>query len=153
MRGFILAALLSAAWMGPAHAQQRDDPLRGQAAFGDWRDDKPGTWRLIRPDDLPKPFATESASNGADEIAAPANAAPLLPEGFSATRLVSGLRSPRVVRVAPNGDLFVADSRANRVRVYRLEGDGTMKEKGVFTQGLRQPYGIAFHPLDKPEWV
>jgi glucose/arabinose dehydrogenase len=153
MRGFFLAALLSAAWMGPAHAQQRDDPLRGQAAFGDWRDDKPGTWRLIRPDDLPKPFATESASNGADEIAAPDNAAPLLPEGFSATRLVSGLRSPRVVRVAPNGDLFVADSRANRVRVYRLEGDRTVKEKGVFTQGLRQPYGIAFHPLDKPEWV
>jgi hypothetical protein len=27
--------------------------LQGAAAFGSWRDDKPGVRRLIRPDDLP----------------------------------------------------------------------------------------------------
>src|ERR1044071_4359837 len=105
-----LAALLTIACIAPVHAQQRDAPLQGEAAFGDWRDDTPGTWRLIRPQDLPKPFVTKSASNGADKAAAPNDAAPLLPEGFSAQKIVSGLRSPRVVRVAPNGDLFVADS-------------------------------------------
>jgi glucose/arabinose dehydrogenase len=153
MRRFFLAVALSAAWIGIAGAQQQDKPLQGQAAFGDWNDDKPGTWRLIRPDDLPKPFITRSAANGADAVAAPGNAAPLLPAGFSATRIVSGLRGPRVVRVAPNGDLFVADSRSNRVLVYRLDGDGNVAEEGVFAEGLRQPYGIAFHPLDRPQWV
>jgi glucose/arabinose dehydrogenase len=153
MRRFFLAALLSAVWIGAAPAQQEDKPLQGHAAFGDWRDDRPGTWRLIRPDDLQKPFVTESASNGADAIAAPDDAAPLLPEGFSATRIASGLRGPRVVRVAPNGDLFVADSRANRVLVYRLDGDGKVAEEGIFADRLRQPYGIAFHPLDRPKWV
>ncbi len=152
MRGFLLTTVLATAWIGTAQAQQ-DDPLRGQAAFGDWHEDKPGTWRLIKPEDLQKPFVTESASNGADKVPAPDNATPLLPEGFSAEMIASGLRSPRVVRTAPNGDLFVADSRANRVRVYRLDADGKVTEKGVFAEGLRQPYGIAFHPLDKPRWI
>jgi glucose/arabinose dehydrogenase len=153
MRGLLCVAFASLACAGIAHAQQQADPLTGKAAFGDWHDDRPGVWRLIRPEDLPKPSVAESASNGADEIAAPDNAGPLLPEGFSARQIASGLRSPRVVRVAPNGDLFVADSRANRVRVYRLDDNGEVAEKGIFAEGLRQPYGIAFYPLDKPQWV
>lgn len=153
MRGLFCAALAALACATLAHAQQQDQPLVGKAAFGDWHDDGPGVWRLIRPGDLPRPSAAESASNGADAIAAPDNAAPLLPDGFSATRIVSGLRGPRVVRVAPNGDLFVADSRAGAVRVYRLDADGKVAAEGVFARGLRQPYGIAFYPLDKPRWV
>ncbi|TIV72889.1 MAG: sorbosone dehydrogenase family protein, partial [Mesorhizobium sp.] len=61
----------------------------------------------------------------------------------------------RVVRVAPNGDLFVADSRANQIRVFRLaEGSAKPAEKSVFAKGLTRPYGIAFYPPgDKPQWV
>jgi glucose/arabinose dehydrogenase len=153
MKTLIRAALLSAVLAGTANAQQLDNPLSGQAAFGDWRDDMPGVWRMIGPGDIAKPFVTGSASNGADKVAAPNDAVPLLPEGFSARKIVSGLRSPRVVRVAPNGDLFVADSRANSVRVYRLGDDGKVTEKSTFAEGLHQPYGIAFHPADKPRWV
>ncbi|TIR66390.1 MAG: sorbosone dehydrogenase family protein, partial [Mesorhizobium sp.] len=48
-----------------AVAQQADQPLlTGKKAFGDWRADRPGVRRLIRPDDLPKPNVAESASNG-----------------------------------------------------------------------------------------
>ncbi|TIT43038.1 MAG: sorbosone dehydrogenase family protein, partial [Mesorhizobium sp.] len=47
-----------------ALAQQADQPaLKGAAAFGDWRADRPGVRRLIKPEDLPRPYATKSASN------------------------------------------------------------------------------------------
>ena len=37
--------------------------ITGQNAFVDAKDLKPGTFRKISADDLPKPFATESARN------------------------------------------------------------------------------------------
>ncbi len=41
----------------------------------------------------------------------PAGAEPQVPDGFSAERVTTlGLHKPRVIRAAPNGDLFVADS-------------------------------------------
>lgn len=145
-----LSILLSSA----ALAQDATAPaLQGTSAFGGWQDDRPGTWRLILPKDLPKPSPAESISNSADRVTAPEDAAPLLPEGFSAYRIASGLRGPRVVRVAPNGDLFVADSRANRLLVYRLDESGAVTEQSVFASGLNQPYGIAFYPSDRPRWV
>lgn len=145
-----LSILLSSA----ALAQDATAPaLQGTSAFGGWQDDRPGTWRLILPKDLPKPSPAESVSNSADRVTAPEDAAPLLPEGFSAYRIASGLRGPRVVRVAPNGDLFVADSRANRLLVYRLDESGAVTEQSVFASGLSQPYGIAFYPSDRPRWV
>lgn len=132
---------------------QEAQVLQGEAAFGDWKADSPGVRRLITPQDLQKPFVTDSASNGADRARMPADSKPDLPEGFTAEMIASGLRSPRVVRTAPNGDLFVADSRAGRVLVYRLGEGGRPVEHGVFADGLGQPYGIAFYPADKPQWV
>ena len=41
----------------------QSEPLGGAAAFGDWRSDRPGLSRIIRPDDLPKPGATPSVAN------------------------------------------------------------------------------------------
>ncbi|MBZ9996389.1 PQQ-dependent sugar dehydrogenase [Mesorhizobium sp. BH1-1-4] len=133
-----------------------DQPvLKGPAAFGDWRADRPGARRLIKPEDLPKPYVTKSASNSAGLADMPADAKPQLPPGFSAQLIASGIDNPRVVRVAPNGDLFVADSEANQVRVYRLtKGGAQPAEQGVFAGNLNQPYGIAFYPLgNDPQWV
>lgn len=140
---------------GAAFAEQADSPLlRGKVAFGDWHQDKPGVRRLIRPDDLRQPFETKSFSNGADRARMPEGAKPLLPPGFSAQMIASGIRNPRVVRVAPNGDLFVADSRANRVLVYPLAEESEQPaRKAVFASGLHQPYGIAFYPANDPQWV
>ncbi len=138
-----------------AFAQQADQPmLKGTAAFGDWHADRPGVRRLIRPEDLPKPYATKSASNGAGLVDRPKGAMPQLPPGFSAQLIASGIDNPRVVRVAPNGDLFIADSEANQIRVYRLaERSAKPVEKTIFASGLTQPYGIAFYPADNPQWV
>ncbi|AZO10467.1 MULTISPECIES: sorbosone dehydrogenase family protein [unclassified Mesorhizobium] len=139
-----------------AFAQQADQPLlTGKQAFGDWKADRPGVRRLIKPDDLQQPYVTDSASNGGGLTDRPEGAKPIVPPGFSVELVASGIDSPRVVRVAPNGDLFVADSRANQVRVYRLaEGSAKPAAEAIFAKRLTRPYGIAFYPPgDKPQWV
>ena len=37
--------------------------LQGKDAFGSWQADKPGTVRLIRPQDLPRPGTSPSVAN------------------------------------------------------------------------------------------
>ena len=150
-----LLLLASTGTVGVAGAEDKAPILKGEAAFGDWHADRPGVRRLIEASDLPEPLVTQSASNGPDKVAMPDGARPALPPGFSAEMIASGIANPRVVRVAPNGDLFVADSKANQIRVYRLE-DGNPKptSEAIFATGLYQPYGIAFYPLgDNPQWI
>ena len=54
---------------------------------------------------------------------------------------------PRVIRVAPNGDIFVAETGAGRVRVFRAGDAGAGPAQGeIFAEGLQRPYGIAFYP-------
>lgn len=127
----------------------------GPEAFGSWQDDAPGVRRLIRPEDLPEPGATRPSSNRAGPAEASGEMTPQVPEGFVAERVAEGLRQPRVIRTAPNGDLFVAESRANQIRVYRMaEGSAKPKAEEVFASGLNRPYGIGFYPLGpNPEWV
>src|SRR3954452_15471799 len=132
------------------------EPVRtGETAFRSWKDDAPGVRRLIRPGDLPKPVMEDSASNSADKVRMPAGAEPKVPEGFAVELVASGLAQPRAMRTAPNGDLFVADSRANQIRVFRVpSGSAKPADKGIFATGLTRPYGIAFYPPGPdPEWV
>ncbi|PBC22351.1 MULTISPECIES: sorbosone dehydrogenase family protein [unclassified Mesorhizobium] len=153
LAGLVIPALFLT---GAAFAQQADQPvLKGAAAFGDWRADRPGVRRLIKPEDLPKPYVTKSVSNSAGLADMPTGAKPQLPPGFSAELIASGIDNPRAVRVAPNGDLFVADSEANQIRVYRLAKDSAKPaEDRIFAGNLNQPYGIAFYPPgDDPQWV
>jgi glucose/arabinose dehydrogenase len=65
------------------------------------------------------------------------------------------LSGPRIIRVAPNGDIFVAETRAGRIRVFRA-ADGADKSTNheTFASGLHGPFGIAFFPSgDNPQWV
>ena len=50
--------------------------LKGESAYGDWREDSPGVRRLIAPADMPKPYATKSVDNDAHVISRPNNAWP-----------------------------------------------------------------------------
>ena len=51
-----------------------------------------------------------------------------------------GLESPSVIRVGPNGDLFVADSEANTIRVYRVaSGSARPVKSEVYASGLNKP--------------
>src|SRR5262245_1101450 len=99
---------------GPAGAES--GARKGKDAFGSWRQDKPGTLRLIRPKDLPEPGATASATNFARVVPRPARATPQVPSGFKIELFAEGLSGPRIIRVAPNGDIFVAETRSGRIR-------------------------------------
>lgn len=128
--------------------------LKGEAAFTSWEADAPGVTRLITPADNPPPFATKDTSNAPSPVARTDKDIPKVGEGFKVELVASGMQGPRVIRVAPNGDLFVADSTANEIHVFRMGKDSAKPEKHeVFASGLNQPYGIAFYPLDNPQWV
>lgn len=152
----LLATGIPAMALDATPAPDTSKVLTGDAAFGDWKQDAPGVTRHFTVNDLPKPGATPSANNSPKGTAMPAGAMPKVPDGFKVELVAQGIKNPRAIRVAPNGDLFVADSQSNAVRVYRIpDGSAKPTEEGVFaTDKLSQPYGIAFYPPgDKPEWV
>lgn len=129
--------------------------LTGRDALGDWTTDAPGVRRRITVADLPKPFATESVDNGPRLVARPADAWPKAPAGFKVEEFAAGLERPRLLRVAPNGDIFVAESHAGRVRVLRAkDGAGKAEASEVFVSDLNRPFGIAFYPPGpEPQYV
>jgi glucose/arabinose dehydrogenase len=121
--------------------------LTGKDALGDWTTDAPGVRRKITLADLAKPYETPSAQNFPRLARRPQGAWPKAPEGFEVTEFATRLTEPRVIVRAPNGDLFLAESRANRVRVLRdADGDGKPEVNQVFATGLSRPFGIAFFP-------
>ena len=137
-----LAVALDATLAAPA-----PDPLTGAAAYSDWRADAPGVRRKITAADLPAPLASRPAANPSRTVPRPAGALPKVPGGFAVDVFASGLEGPRAVRVAPNGDVFVAESRAGRIRVLRAaDGGAAAARKYIFAAGLDRPYGIAFYP-------
>jgi glucose/arabinose dehydrogenase len=147
------ALLLAAAFIVPSTA--RSEPLVGPAAFGDWRADKPGVSRLIKPGDLPKPGATPSTANASRVVPRPSSAVPQVPSGFKIELFAEGLSGPRQMRVAPNGDIFIAETRSGNIRVLRApDGSSKASSNEVYAGGLNRPFGIAFFPNgDSPQWV
>jgi glucose/arabinose dehydrogenase len=125
------------------------------ASFADYRFEAPGRSRKITLQDLPPPYATESASNGPDVVTRPRDAWPKVPPGFKVDLYAAGLDSPRTLRTAPNGDVFLAESDGGDIRVFRgMTANGKPEQNQVFASGLRQPYGIAFYPPGpNPQWV
>src|SRR5579884_1665838 len=95
---------------------------------------------------LPPPFQTESAGNGPDRVHAPEGFLPTAPAGFRVNVFAADFQSPRLLTVAPNGDIFLAESGADRVDILRDPGHtGGATQREVFASGLRRPFGIAFH--------
>ncbi|HEX4113939.1 MAG TPA: PQQ-dependent sugar dehydrogenase [Stellaceae bacterium] len=117
------------------------------AAEGDWHDDASGKVHRLSASDLPQPYATKSAVHTPSVVTRPTNAVPKAPAGFTVRLFTDKLEGPRLIRIAPNGDIFVAESRAGRIAVLRAGGDGGKPtETSTFTEGLDGPFGIAFYP-------
>ena len=129
--------------------------LTGTAALGDWRTDAPGVRRHLTVQDLPPPHDTPSVDNGAPMVGRPEGAWPQAPPGFQVELFADHLSNPRKIVTAPNGDLFVAESGANRVKILRAAaGAGKVETTSIFTDGLHQPFGIAFYPVGpNPQYV
>ena len=148
--------------------------VTGQAAFADWNQQQPGIRRKITLADLPEPNPAEAVNNTAHVIERPADAWPIAPAGFKVTLYAGGdsapmqradnkqimklsggtFTMPRLIRTAPNGDLFLADSGAGTIFVLRGVGaDGRAAQIETFATGLDHPFGIAFYPAADPKFV
>ena len=171
MRPFLL---LAAAVALPSLVQAQQ-ATTGQAAFANWDQQVPGAHRKITLGDLPEPKPDEAVDNTAHVVPRPADAWPVAPAGFKVTLYAGGdakpmqrdenkqqiaapvqgtFKMPRLIRTAPNGDLFLADSGAGVLWVMRGVGpDGRAVKMEQFAAGLDHPFGIAFYPLDNPKYV
>ena len=104
---------------GTKSPAQADSLLTGEGSAGNWTSDAPGVMHHLTVADLPKPYATTSVDSGPRLVARPANARLRVPAGFKVNEFLTGLDNPRLIRTAPNGDIFIAESRPGRVRVLR----------------------------------
>ena len=122
--------------------------LTGKAAMGDWTADAPGVRRKIAVNDLPAPSSNVFAINRARVVNRPANAQLRVPPGFKIEVYAEGFRDPRFLLSAPNGDIFVVESRANQIKVLRdTKGSGKPDANEIFAEkDLNKPFGIAFYP-------
>jgi glucose/arabinose dehydrogenase len=129
--------------------------LKGQNAFTDAAHESPGTRRHLTTADLPAPAPDQSVDNGADMVPRPSNAWPQAPKGFKVELYATNLENPREMRTAPDGDIFLAESEAGKIVVFRgVDKDGHPQQKSEFAAGLHQPFGIAFYPLGPhPQYI
>ncbi|MGA3178231.1 MAG: sorbosone dehydrogenase family protein [Candidatus Acidiferrum sp.] len=94
---------------------------------------------------LPAPFTTKSAGNGPSESKPPAGFLPSVPSGFHINIFAKDFKQPRFLTVAPNGDIFLADTGAGKVVILRdPQHTGGAQQREDFAQGLNRPFGITF---------
>jgi glucose/arabinose dehydrogenase len=144
---FILAGVAVAA--SPTLAQVRT----GEAAFGDWRSDAPGVVRKISAADVPAPNGKVGVGVSA-RVPRPEGAELKTLPGFTVAPFAQ-IGKARLMRTAPNGDIFVAATGAGSIQVLRA-ADGAAKPSDIetFAKDLDQPFGIAFYPAGpNPKWV
>ncbi len=121
----------------------------------DWKDDAPGRVHRIDVAALPAPFATESARDFPRIVAKPDGATLHLPPGFKIDVFSRDVDGPRVMRIAPNGDIFVTETQQGRIKVLRPSADGaSVASSATFAEGLKQPFGMQFYPAgEQPQWL
>jgi len=171
---FLFTITLAAAALLVSTPLAAQNTITGQVAFADWNQQQPGVRRKITLADLPQPKPDEAVNNTPHVIARPADAWPIAPAGFKVTLYAGGdsnpmqradnkevmtlsggtFTMPRLIRTAPNGDLFLADSGAGTIFILRGVGsDGKAAHIEKFTTGLDHPFGIAFYPTDNPRYI
>jgi len=132
MRIMLAAVMVAAAALGD------------QSAFSDFRRERPGVVHKITVADLPAPGATRAVQNPPTVVTRPATAKPETLPGYTVTLYADGFNNPRIIRTAPNGDLFVAQSQPGTVKAIR--GGAKAQDVETFATGLNRPFGIAFYP-------
>jgi hypothetical protein len=108
--------------------------ITGSKAFTNTASLSPGLTRKITAQDLPQPHPPAMLPRVRMYLAAgfarpgkrPETAIPKAPAGFKVDLYVaSGLTTPRQMRRAPNGDIFLADTGAGTIRIlHGITADG-----------------------------
>ncbi|WP_155996561.1 sorbosone dehydrogenase family protein [Verrucomicrobium sp. 3C] len=98
--------------------------------------------------DLPKPFATPSVTCQPPVVPPPGQPSLRLPVGFQVSVFARDLEEPRWLALTPEGGVLVAESSANRIRLFvGLREDGSAERGSVFAasaNGLNLPFGMVF---------
>jgi glucose/arabinose dehydrogenase len=120
-----------------------------------WQDDAPGRTHRIDVAKLPAPFATPSAREFPAVVTKPGDASLKLPPGFKIDVFTRDIDGPRVMRIAPNGDIFVAEPAPGRITVLKPSADGaSVASSTVYASGLTRPFGMQFYPAGAaPQWL
>jgi glucose/arabinose dehydrogenase len=102
----------------------------------------------IQIENLPPPFASQSAAKSPNVIPIPANPTLQVPQGFTVNLFAEGLDRPRWLALTPSGDVLVTETRQNRIRLLRDgDRDGVAEVNQPFAEsenGLNIPFGMAF---------
>jgi glucose/arabinose dehydrogenase len=96
---------------------------------------------------LPAPFATPWFRKPTRVVPMPAGAHLSVPSGFAVNVFADNLEFPRLMALAPNGDVFVAEPRRDAAKITVLrdaDGDGVADRRETFAAGLNRPFGLAF---------
>ncbi len=142
------------AYLQTTSARPQAAAAQPKGRTGDWVNDKPGQNHHITVQDLPQPFATPSARNNPRVVAKPENATLAVPEGFQVNVFTNEVSGPRQLVVAPNGDVFVAETASGRIKAIRPTADGShASQSETYVEGLHGPFGLAFQPAKKPKWL
>ena len=124
MRLIVILTLGAAVGLSPQILGADSKLLTGKAAMSDWTSDSPGVRRKITVAGLPPPNEKQSTSNGPDIVRQPEGAQWHVPAGFKIEPHASGFRDPRFLLTAPNGDIFLTESRADQIKVLRDTNGG-----------------------------
>jgi glucose/arabinose dehydrogenase len=115
------------------------------AASGAQGADVPGQHFWVSPASLPRPYATSAVDNSSQTIARPAGVMPKAPDGFAVSIFASSVPHARWMAVAPNGDVFLAESDQGKIVVLRPSADGTHAARvATFAEAYTLPHGLAF---------
>jgi glucose/arabinose dehydrogenase len=154
-RPVLAAVALALLAYGFALQSNKNQSATKSVVFADYRDQHPGLVHKITLADLPRPGATRSVDNGPDLVPRPATGQLQVPPGFKVQLYADGLRNPRLIRTAPNGDVFLAESQPGQVKVFRgITNKVRPEQTEIFASGLNRPFGIAFFPPGpEAQWV
>lgn len=172
------AALVGTSLILSAQVYAQIDASTRQSAFVDWNEQKSGAVHKVTVADLPEPNPSEAVENGPFVMPRPDGAMPIAPPGFKVELYAGGdykpaprdpntgkpapvpeantqFREPRLLRTAPNGDIFLSDSHGDKIYVMRGVGpDGKAQQISTFATSLNLPFGINFYPSGpNPRWV
>jgi glucose/arabinose dehydrogenase len=94
---------------------------------------------------LPAPFHTPWFRKNIRVVPMPDGQQVKVPAGFNVNLFAEKLQQPRIMVLAPNGDVLVAESVFGKITVLRdADKDGVAETRETFASELTRPFGLAF---------
>ena len=152
-RAAVIAYLATQSGKAAAPAAAAASKRAAADKTGAWLDDKPGDLHHIKPTELVKPYASESAGNGPKLAPRPDGVMPAVPPGFKIGIYADGLGKSRLPLRAPNGDIVLSEAAKGQITVLRSKDGEKAETVSVYATGLSRPYGMALWPAENPKYL